>query len=553
MITASADSICGGEVITLNFTANPGTLGLTYNWEYSIDGGNTWNIFSTHPSPVYFTFNNQITQFRCVVTCTYSGDSTISNIVTVNPYTEVCNGIDDDCDYLTDDDDPSVVGIPVWYLDYDMDGYGTNSYSVVSCFAPPGYVDNNADCNDYNPNISPGAEENPCNSLDDNCNLVVDEGALPNTQLDLASCNVTVGSMSQVLRANHMASATQYEFAFFDGFNTFYELRPNRGFYFSLFSWPQYNTTYQVRVRWFNGSQWSCWGPPCQVTIGPIPTTQLQVGDCGATNVAPSQVLRADAMAGATQYEFEFYDGSQYYYELRPNRAFYFGLFWWDMFNTVYWVRVRWKTNNNIWSDWGPVCQVTTAPMPTTQLQPVDCGATVYSWTQVLRANNMAGASQYEFKVSNGTNTWYLLRPNRGFYFRLFGLPAGSFPAGSYTVEVRWKDGGTGMWSPWGPSCPITLATSLSQNISELEPSSLEVQVFPVPFDQSVFITIETSQTEPVQLEIIDLQGRLVERRVLQSDHNGLIVAGEDWAPGVYTLRAQQGIEVRTLRVVKAH
>lgn len=109
--------------------------------------------------------------------------------------------------------------------------------------------------------------------------------------------------------------------------NTYYELRPNRGFYFSLFSWSQFSTTYTVGARWTNGLGWSCWGPPCMVTTPAMTTTQLQPGDCGATGVSPSQVLRAINMPSAFQYEFEFDDGTDTYYELRHNRGFYFVLF----------------------------------------------------------------------------------------------------------------------------------------------------------------------------------------------------------------------------------
>ncbi len=43
----------------------------------------------------------------------------------VNPTaTEVCNGIDDECDGLADDDDPGVIGTGTWFADVDGDGFG---------------------------------------------------------------------------------------------------------------------------------------------------------------------------------------------------------------------------------------------------------------------------------------------------------------------------------------------------------------------------------------------------------------------------------------------
>lgn len=58
--------------------------------------------------------------------------------------TEVCNGIDDDCDGLIDEE----VKTP-FYRDADGDGYGDqDSEPIQACSAPEGYVANNTDCND---------------------------------------------------------------------------------------------------------------------------------------------------------------------------------------------------------------------------------------------------------------------------------------------------------------------------------------------------------------------------------------------------------------------
>ncbi|MFY2558204.1 MopE-related protein, partial [Corallococcus terminator] len=84
--------------------------------------------------------------------------------------TEVCNGLDDDCDAATDE------GVQTtFYRDADNDTYGTASATIAACTAPAGYVSNTSDCNDSNDTIKPGAAET-CNGVDDNCSGVVDEG-----------------------------------------------------------------------------------------------------------------------------------------------------------------------------------------------------------------------------------------------------------------------------------------------------------------------------------------------------------------------------------------
>jgi hypothetical protein len=83
---------------------------------------------------------------------------------------ERCNGLDDDCDDLIDEDLQEI-----WYRDGDGDGYGDADSSLESCDPGPGWVDDNLDCDDGDAEIRPGVEER-CNDRDDDCDGAVDEG-----------------------------------------------------------------------------------------------------------------------------------------------------------------------------------------------------------------------------------------------------------------------------------------------------------------------------------------------------------------------------------------
>jgi hypothetical protein len=74
--------------------------------------------------------------------------------------TEVCDGVDNNCDTLVDDADPAVVfdSDDVWYADTDADGFGDVNSTIDSCDQPLGYVDNMDDCDDTDGATSPLTE-----------------------------------------------------------------------------------------------------------------------------------------------------------------------------------------------------------------------------------------------------------------------------------------------------------------------------------------------------------------------------------------------------------
>ena len=89
---------------------------------------------------------------------------------------EVCNGVDDDCDTLIDDADSTVdlsTGT-TWYGDGDTDGYGAASKPLDACLMPTGYVANDDDCNDGAVAINPAALE-ICDSIDNDCDALIDD------------------------------------------------------------------------------------------------------------------------------------------------------------------------------------------------------------------------------------------------------------------------------------------------------------------------------------------------------------------------------------------
>ena len=76
-----------------------------------------------------------------------------------------------DCDDARADRTPETV----WYIDADGDRYGDpGGEQVVDCWEPAGFTDNGLDCDDAAASIHPGADE-LCNGIDDDCDAAIDE------------------------------------------------------------------------------------------------------------------------------------------------------------------------------------------------------------------------------------------------------------------------------------------------------------------------------------------------------------------------------------------
>ena len=95
----------------------------------------------------------------------------------VNPAAvEVCGGVDEDCDGLLDDADPSraLSSASAWHRDADGDRFGDAADQVLACLAPVGRVADDTDCDDSSAWVYPGAPERP-DGEDNDCDGVFDD------------------------------------------------------------------------------------------------------------------------------------------------------------------------------------------------------------------------------------------------------------------------------------------------------------------------------------------------------------------------------------------
>ena len=171
----SDNTDCDDSAASVNPSATEICDGIDNNCDGQIDEGVINTYFSDADGDGYGDSNNSIQ--ACSVPTGYVLDNTDcdDSAVSVNPSaTEICDGIDNNCDGQIDE------GVSnIYFADTDSDGFGDPNNSIQACSVPTGYVSDNTDCDDSVANVNPTATE-VCNGIDNNCDGQIDEG-LSNT------------------------------------------------------------------------------------------------------------------------------------------------------------------------------------------------------------------------------------------------------------------------------------------------------------------------------------------------------------------------------------
>ena len=104
-----------------------------------------------------------------------NSDDCNDSAVGVNPAAvELCDGVDNNCDDVTDED---AVDMETWYADADSDGFVDPETMMDACETPVGFAAGTmgeVDCDDTNTAINPAATE-MCDDVDNNCDGETDE------------------------------------------------------------------------------------------------------------------------------------------------------------------------------------------------------------------------------------------------------------------------------------------------------------------------------------------------------------------------------------------
>lgn len=469
----------------------------------------------------------------------------------------------------------------LWYADADSDGYGNNAVTTSACNQPVGYVANHSDCNDSNASIHPGVAEICNDTIDQNCDGDINNGcSVITAQLRTENCGVTLTTINQVLRGDLLSQSlptgttiTGYRFRVKNLLTNLIRMvdRTDALFQLTYTDFAQYNTPYSIEVSLQLNQVWSnVYGAACTVITPVVPSTVLAPSSCGARLTQMNSTIWATAVSSASSYEFEvsLMEGGipvQMASLIRTSSSFNLLLLSGISikYGAEYRVRIKVKVSTVIGSQWssnyGIACAIytPTPPKPSIVGCSTQTGISPTSLSTSVYATSISGATQYRFKLTNGTNY------NRTYsttlrYFKLskFNTMQTLTPGAYYTLAVEVLV--YGFYYP-GIDCRIkvpggTTPSFATRTIDSNESDgvfSFEVIAYPNPFADNFAFYLNSESTHPLHIAIYDMTGRLLEDVKVTAAEVNALTMGAEFLSGIYNAIITQEANTKKLRLVK--
>jgi hypothetical protein len=288
----------------------------------------------------------------------------------------------------------------------------------------------------------------------------------PTTKVQASQCGATLADIGTAITADAVPSALAYRFEVTNG-ATVRTIETTSGsnrsmLLTSLSGGAMYATTYSVRVAVKYGSGiWSNYGSSCNVTTPP-PFSRLVSNQCNSTLSDMSIPLNVLPIQGVTQYRVEVSGGglaSPYVFfpaagvtsvQLNTTNVF--------NFNTTYSVRVN-SYYNGAWRGYGSACNITTPVAQSLTIRPTECGLTNAALNNLIYSvSPSVQVTKYRFELTSGADV--ITHETSIRYFKFADVP-GNHMGKTYAVRVAYQY--NGVWSAYGQSCNVTLASPLTK------------------------------------------------------------------------------------------
>ncbi|MES2588340.1 MAG: GEVED domain-containing protein [Bacteroidota bacterium] len=372
------------------------------------------------------------------------------------------------------------------------------------------------------------------------------------TNLNGASCNVTLTNLSDALYSTAVSGATNYRYLV-EHASTGFSSTSTRNVADNLFrmSWVsgiKYGSTYTVKVASYVDGNWGAYSSACNVTT---PATKMQTASCGLTVVNTSDALYSYEVAGATDYRYLVVNSAAGFSKVstRGSANNLFRLSWVSGIQsaTTYTVSVAAYVGGS-WQAYGPTCTVT-VPVPTTKLATASCNIAVPTLSTALYSDAVSGATNFRYLVTN-TGAGFSKVSIRNAADNLFRLSWVSGIQLNTTYDVKVAAYVNGVWGNYGTLCTVTTPASISKkphgeiNNNELG-FDFSFETYPNPNNGDFTISSSFEGT----FNIVNELGQVIQKVEITKENNfETKVEGLD--NGVYFVTGTINGEVITKRVM---
>lgn len=503
--STNTTTICAGE--SVNFTDLSSNTPTSWLWNFG-DGGMSTSKNTTYTYNVAGTYTVTLTASNA-----FGSDDTIrTNLIIVNALPTInTSSTNETC---AKNDGTATAS-----------GGGTYSWSTLP-------IQNNA--------VATGLAEgtytvtvttNGCSAQQ---NVTVNaDNCVPNTEVKAEFCGITVSNLTDVIKAYFVSTANEYQFrATEQGVGTVLTFNYGRNnISMAWFPGIKYNTTYSIDVRVRVGANWGLFSNACNITTPAIPSPNVTSNVCNTTLVNLTDLIYVKPINKATNYEYKLTEkgtANIYYWN---NTIWRVALSWFGSaikYNTVYELESR-AYVNGAWSNFSPICEVTTPAIPIMSVTSSQCGTVVNSLSELIYFTSVQQSSNYEYKLTEqGTANVYYWN-NTIYRVALSWFGSAIKPNTVYELQARALVNGD--WGAYSSICEVTTPSSLmmAQETSRLAYSNDDESIINNATTLSIYPNPNSGEQLNVNLEylstnstltITDIYGKVILTKQLNIDQS---------------------------------
>jgi hypothetical protein len=325
--------------------------------------------------------------------------------------------------------------------------------------------------------------------------------------------------------------------------------------------------TYQVVVTDANGCSGNA-SVNISACISTVPNTQLRSVDCGKLNLVPGSQVACNAVAGATNYEFEFRDvvtNAVYATRVTTSTILAPGvvvpaLNW----NTQYQCRVRARVGG-VWGNFSTSCIIGMAPNPAvvgvanTKLSAKWCNKSNIGLATTIDCIQISMANRYEFEFTDVLTSAVSTIQQSSKYLVLSSVTPALVAGHTYQVKVRARVSTT--WGSFSDVCtlgiassaryaePEAVSTSTDETDETFAENAFEVKLYPNPVSTFMSLQMNKLPEENASVSIYNSIGALMYSAKLLNASQEIELSS--LSAGIYFVFIQNGNETQNTRIIK--